>query len=166
MICAKSTSSTRSGLLLSETPFPGWKRLAKEVWTSSPNTSAVYGPPENPKSLTRFTTKRLALAGVEIRFVFGIPAVWGEDAASRIKEAINKSHVLQLPGRLPASVSFIAEPEAAAIAVLPRAVQSGRLKVRLLSRRALPRFSFPRTCSIADLVARGSPPPNRTERQS
>ncbi len=112
-----------------------------------------------PQILAEIHRKGLTLAGVEIRFVFGIPAVWGEDAASRMKEAINKSHVLQLPGRLPASVSFIAEPEAAAIAVLPRAVQSGRLKVRLLSRRALPSSSFPRTCSITDLVARGSPSP-------
>ncbi len=73
----------------------------------------------------------LTLAGIEIRFVFGIPAVWREDAYSRMKDAVNKSNVLQLPGRLPASVSFIAEPEAAAIAALPRAVQSGRLKVRI-----------------------------------
>lgn len=73
--------------------------------------------------------RELEPADIDIRFVFGIPAVWGEDAVSRMKEAINNSCLLQLPGRLPASLSFIAEPEAAAIAVLPQMARGGGLKV-------------------------------------
>ncbi|KAK4149244.1 hypothetical protein C8A00DRAFT_38165 [Chaetomidium leptoderma] len=67
---------------------------------------------------------------VDVRFVFGIPAVWDEPTIMRMKEAIRQSRVCIVNGQpLPASTTFIPEPEAAAIAVIPDMAQRHGLEV-------------------------------------
>ncbi len=68
-------------------------------------------------------------ADVSLRFVFGIPAVWGNDAVARMREAIEASGILMLAG-CPAPMDLIAEPEAAAIALVPEIARSHALQVR------------------------------------
>ncbi|KAL2016811.1 hypothetical protein VTK56DRAFT_2980 [Thermocarpiscus australiensis] len=70
------------------------------------------------------TSNGLGLSDVDVRFVFGIPAVWGEDTALRMKKAIEDSGLLELRDRPPAPLDFIAEPKAAAIATIPRLAPS------------------------------------------
>ncbi|KAK4234783.1 hypothetical protein C8A03DRAFT_37410 [Achaetomium macrosporum] len=64
-----------------------------------------------------------------VRFVFGVRAVWQEDAVLRMKQAIEKSRILSLSGGRLASFDFVPEPEAAAIAVLPQLLQHRDLKL-------------------------------------
>ncbi|KAH6613390.1 hypothetical protein F5144DRAFT_661501 [Chaetomium tenue] len=66
---------------------------------------------------------------VEARFIFGIPAVWKQDATNKMREAIKKSDILAFGCRLPAALDFVAEPVAAALAALPEVVRGERLKV-------------------------------------
>lgn len=66
---------------------------------------------------------------VSIRFVFGISAVWGNDTVERMRDAVSKSDVLAARGSRPATVDFIAEPEATALALLPQIASSHTLKV-------------------------------------
>lgn len=70
-------------------------------------------------------------ADVSLRFVFGIPAVWGGDAVARMREAVEASGILMLDHHgCPAPMDFIAEPEAAALALVPEIARSHALQVR------------------------------------
>ena len=69
-------------------------------------------------------------ADVSVRFVFGIPAVWGNDAMARMREAIEASGILTLADGRPAPMDFIAEPGAAALALVPKIARSSALQVR------------------------------------
>jgi hypothetical protein len=74
--------------------------------------------------------QRLGPEDVHVRFVFGIPAVWDDSTVMRMKEAITQSRICAIDGiPLPASMSFIAEPEAAAIAMIPGLAQRVGLQV-------------------------------------
>ncbi|KAK3305900.1 uncharacterized protein B0T15DRAFT_213985 [Chaetomium strumarium] len=70
----------------------------------------------------------ISLSDLEARFVFGIPAVWGVDTRSRMEQAIQHSGLFKLGDRPPAPLDFIAEPEAAAIAMFPRLAVSYNLQ--------------------------------------
>lgn len=69
-------------------------------------------------------------ADVSVRFMFGIPAVWGNDAIARMREAIETSNILTFNDGCPAPMDFIAEPEAAALALVPEISRSHALQVR------------------------------------
>jgi hypothetical protein len=73
-----------------------------------------------PILLGKLAEEGLDFGDVDVRFVFGIPAVWDDQARSRMKKAIESSGLLASPGRPPAPFAFLPEPEAAAIALLPR----------------------------------------------
>jgi hypothetical protein len=60
---------------------------------------------------------------IDVRFAFGIPAVWQMDAIDRMKKAIEDSGILCLGGGRLASLDFVLEPEAAAVALLPRLLE-------------------------------------------
>ncbi|KAK3305068.1 uncharacterized protein B0T15DRAFT_188117 [Chaetomium strumarium] len=80
-------------------------------------------------SLSRILRRKgLSLSDVDVRFVFGIPAVWRVGTRSRMEEAIQHSGLLELGDRPPAPLDFIAEPEAAAIATFPRLAPSYNLQ--------------------------------------
>jgi hypothetical protein len=72
----------------------------------------------------RDLTRKLASMGLSpdtmnVHFAFSVPAVWQEDAVVRMREAVEASGV-RLTSGAPADIDFVLEPEAAAIAVLPR----------------------------------------------
>jgi hypothetical protein len=66
---------------------------------------------------------------MDVRFVFGVPAVWNEETILRMDQAVVHSGVPSF-ARKPASVDYIPEPEAAAIAVIPDLSQTNSLSVR------------------------------------
>lgn len=72
----------------------------------------------------------LRLADLNVRFVFGIPAVWGNDAIARLRDAVEDSGILRLLDGRPAPMDFITEPEAAAMALVPGIARSHALQVR------------------------------------
>lgn len=73
---------------------------------------------------------RVSLRDMTVRIVFTIPATWREDVVARMRDAVLESRILNV-GRGPAAMEFLAESEAAALAVLPRLSESRRCKVLL-----------------------------------
>ena len=72
----------------------------------------------------------LRFADLSVRFVFGIPAVWGNDAIARLRDAVEDSDILRLLDGRPAPMDFMTEPEAAAIALVPAIASTHALQVR------------------------------------
>lgn len=70
------------------------------------------------------------LEDMAVRIVFTIPASWREDAISRMRDAVLASGIPNI-GRGLATIEFLTESEAAALAILPGLVQSRSCKVPL-----------------------------------
>ena len=65
-------------------------------------------------------------ATLTVGFVFGIPAVWGEQVVERMRQAITESGMTNQA----TFTDLIIEPEAAALNILPSLVEEGVVKVR------------------------------------
>jgi hypothetical protein len=83
-------------------------------------------------------------------FVFGIPAVWGERTTERMEQAITMSGIANHA----TFVDLMLEPEAAALAVLPRVAKQASLEVGCLP--SLPNHPPPNPISPATPTNRGN----------
>ena len=85
------------------------------------------------KGVEDFLPGLIGLQFVETRFIFGVPAIWKQGSIDRMEQAIDRSGILAADGGERATLDFVHEPLAAAMAIIPDIPRGERPQVRVRS---------------------------------